>query len=75
MEFTSKRSEAQLAAAIETSKLKGHSARHIRNLEAALARKQAEKKAGRVEAAHKRWATRKANIAARSTEVTVQAGA
>jgi len=74
MEFTAKRSEKELTVALEAAKANGKSERHIRNLTSALARKQAEKKAGRIEAAHKRWATRKANIAARKAAEQVTNG-
>lgn len=77
MEFTSKRSERELMNAVEDAKARNLSPRRISNLQATLDRKRAEKKAGRIEAAHKRWATRKTNIAARTEQPAnepVQAG-
>lgn len=59
-----KRSEGQLRLAIVAAREKGVKASHIVNLEKTLERKLAEKKTGRILAAHKRWATIKTNRAA-----------
>lgn len=63
-----KRSEKQLVLALMKAETERKSERYISNLRTTLANKRAEKKAGRIKAAHKRWVTRKANIATRKAE-------
>lgn len=58
-----KRSEKELVLALFAAEANGKSARYIENLRSTLRNKRAEKKAGRVEAAHKRWVTIKTNRA------------
>lgn len=57
-----KRSERELVMALFNAEAKGL-VKHADSLRKTLARKRDEKKAGRILAAHKRWATIKANRA------------
>lgn len=62
-----KRTEKQLVLAVFKAEMESKSEVYISNLRKTLARKRDEKKTGRILAAHKRWATIKANRAARQS--------